>query len=110
MTIKCETECRDEIYAKIDGLLPKSIVWKAILFVFMLWGVASAIYASGLTERKEAIKDVTTAAFQNAKDIAVIGRDLEHIKVSQSDTNAKLDMILREARIESKRRDEGSIR
>jgi len=103
MAIKCETDCRDEIYAKMDGFLPKSIIWKAILFVFMLWGAASAIYASGLTERKDAIKTVTASSIENAKSIAVIGRDLDYIKGAQIDTNIKLDMILREARIEVKR-------
>ena len=103
MAIKCETDCREEILAKMDGFLPKSMLWKATLFIFMLWGIASAIYSSGLADRKEAIKSVTVAAFENTKNIAVIGRDLEHIRMTQIDTNAKLDMILQEARIEAKR-------
>jgi len=104
VTIKCETDCRDEIYAKMDSYLPKSILWKAILFVGMLCGAASAVYGTGLTERKEAIKANTTVSMENAKNIAVIGRDLDYIRKSQTATNEKLDMILREARIEVKRR------
>ena len=107
MVQKCETECRDEIFAKMDGFLPKSILWKGVLFIFMLWGIASAVYATGLTERKDAIKANTTLSVNNAMNIAVIVRDLEYIKKSQLDTNIKLDTIMREARIESKRRDGG---
>ena len=104
---KCETDCRDEIFIKMDGMLPKSIVWKGILFIFMLWGLASAVYATGLSERKDAIKANTGRTIDNARNIAVIGRDLEYIRRAQIDTNAKLDLILQEARSESKRRDGG---
>ena len=107
MVQKCETECRDEIFAKMDGMLPKSIVWKGVLFIFMLWGIFGAIYNTGLTERKEAIKANTTMTIANATNIAVIKNDLEYIRKSQLDTNIKLDTIMREARIESKRRDGG---
>ena len=104
--VKCETECRDEIFAKMDGMLPKSIVWKGVLFIFMLWGIFGAIYTTGLTERKDSIKANTAMAIDNSKNIAVIGRDLDYIRRSQIDTNVKLDTILREARIEIKRREE----
>ena len=107
MVQKCETDCRDEIYTKMDGMLPKSIVWKGLLFIFMLWGIFGAIYNTGLTERKDAIKANTTLSVNNAMNIAVIGRDLEYIRKAQLDTNIKLDTIMREARIESKRRDGG---
>ena len=107
MVQKCETECRDEIFAKMNGFLPRSILWKGVLFIFMLWGIASAVYATGLTERKDAIKANTTLSVNNAMNIAVIGRDLEYIRKAQLDTNIKLDTIMREARIESKRRDGG---
>ena len=107
MVQKCETDCRDEIYTKMDGMLPKSIVWKGLLFIFMLWGIFGAIYNTGLTERKEAIKANTGMTIANATNIAVIKNDLEYIRKSQLDTNIKLDTIMREARIESKRRDGG---
>ena len=104
MVQKCETECRDEIFAKMDGMLPKSIVWKGVLFIFMLWGIFGAIYTTGLTERKDAIKANTITSIDNAKSIAVIGKDLEYIRKAQADTNIKLDMILNEARIAIKNR------
>ena len=107
MVQKCETDCRDEIYTKMDGMLPKSIVWKGVLFIFMLWGIFGAIYNTGLTERKEAIKANTGMTIVNATNIAVIKNDLEYIRKSQLDTNIKLDTIMREARIEIKRRDGG---
>jgi len=91
----------------MDGFLPKSILWKGVLFIFMLWGIFGAIYNTGLTERKEAIKANTGMTIANATNIAVIKNDLEYIRKSQLDTNIKLDTIMREARIESKRRDGG---
>jgi len=91
----------------MDGFLPKSILWKGVLFIFMLWGIFGAIYNTGLTERKEAIKVNTGMTIANATNIAVIKNDLEYIRKSQLDTNIKLDTIMREARIESKRRDGG---
>ena len=107
MVQKCETDCRDEIYTKMDGMLPKSIVWKGLLFIFMLWGIFGAIYNTGLTERKDAIKANTGMTIANATNIAVLKNDLEYIRKAQTDTNIKLDTIMREARIESKRRDGG---
>ena len=107
MVQKCETDCRDEIYTKMDGMLPKSIVWKGLLFIFMLWGIFGAIYNTGLTERKEVIKTNTFMSIANATNIAVIKNDLEYIRKAQLDTNIKLDTIMREARIENKRRDGG---
>jgi len=107
MVQKCETDCRDEIYDRINSMLPRSIIWKGLLFISMLWGIFGAIYNTGLTERKDAIKANTTMTIANATNIAVIKNDLEYIRKSQLDTNIKLDTIMREARIENKRRDGG---
>ena len=96
--VKCETECRDEIWAKMDGFLPKSILWKAILLFVAVWGIASGIYAVGLNERKVNIKENTKATIENSKTIAVIGRDLEYIKTAQTITNDQLDKVLKELR------------
>ena len=107
MVQKCETDCRDEILERINSMLPRSIIWKGLLFISMLWAIFGAIYNTGLTERKEAIKANTGMTIANATNIAVIKNDLEYIRKSQLDTNIKLDTIMREARIESKRRDGG---
>ena len=107
MVQKCETDCRDEILERINSMLPRSIIWKGLLFISMLWGIFGAIYNTGLTERKEAIKANTTMTIANTTNIAVIKNDLEYIRKSQLDTNIKLDTIMKEARIESKRRDGG---
>jgi len=95
---KCVTDCRDEIFAKIDLLLPKSIVWKATLLFFMVVGVASGVYVVGLTDRKIAIKENTIATIANSKSIAVIGNDLDYIKAQQKVTNNQLEAVLREIR------------
>jgi len=80
---KCETECRDELVHEIADKLPKSVLWKAIVLFFMVWGVAVGIYGSGLSERKEAIKENRVAAQENKQAIAVIQNDLDYLKQGQ---------------------------
>ena len=87
-----------EMWTAINDKLPKSIVWKAVLLFFAVWGIASSVYVVGLTERKENIKENTKAAAENSKSIAVIGRDLEYIKTAQTVTNDQLDKVLVELR------------
>lgn len=93
---KCETDCREDLLVKVEDKIPKSTIWKAVLLFFMVWGIASGIYYSGLSERKEAIKKTNEMAIENKSTIAVIQNDLNHIRTVQSSMDRKLDRVLTE--------------
>ena len=80
---KCDSDCREDLIDRIDGRIPNSMVWKAVLLVLALWGIGAGIYSSGLTERKAVIAEAYKCAKTNEKNIEVITNDLTWIKQSQ---------------------------
>lgn len=95
---KCDSDCREELIGFIDDKVPKSIIWKAILLFFMVWGVAFGVYGVGLSERKQAIKENSKYTQANRESIKEIGRDLEWMKQAQTITNNRLEIVIEELR------------
>ena len=101
--LKCLTDCREDLINKLETKVPKSMIWKAVLLFFLVWGAVAAFYIPSVAERKIAIKanDLRIQAIRETQ--AVTTSQLLNIKATQDLIHKQLTEIsLAVSRLERK--------
>ena len=101
--LKCPTNCREDLINKIETKVPKSIIWKAVLLFFLVWGAVAAFYIPSVAERKASIKTNDLRIQAIRENQAVTTSQLLNIKTTQDLIHKQLTEIsLAVSRLERK--------
>uniref|UniRef100_A0A6M3JVR0 Uncharacterized protein n=1 Tax=viral metagenome TaxID=1070528 RepID=A0A6M3JVR0_9ZZZZ len=84
---KCESECREDLIARIDGRISKTTTFKAagliITLILALWGIGYTINSAGVERREAAIQKNSDTITKTREELVSMAADIRLIRENQ---------------------------
>ena len=90
------SNCREQLRSEINGMVPRSMVWKGTLLFIAIWGIAYGIYGADVAKREHHIEDNTEHIRKIEICIEGTKQKVDAMERNQVKMDDKLDEVLRQ--------------